>query len=129
MYDFDEKPDLNITPLVDVMLVLLAILMVTAPTMVYEEYIQLPKGSKTKTIAKSNSIEIRVNEKKEILIKKEKFSYSNFPDRFLLFAQDYDKKTKIIITADERLNYGDIVFVLKSVKNAGFFQVSLATNG
>ena len=39
MYDYDQKPDLNITPLVDVMLVLLAILMVTAPVIEYEENI------------------------------------------------------------------------------------------
>lgn len=41
----DEKPELNITPLVDIMLVLLAILMVTAPSITYEEKINLPQGS------------------------------------------------------------------------------------
>jgi len=50
MYDYEQKPDLNITPLVDVMLVLLAILMVTAPVIEYEENINLPKGSKSKKI-------------------------------------------------------------------------------
>ena len=50
MYDFNQKPDLNITPLVDVMLVLLAILMVTAPVINYEESINLPKGSKSKQV-------------------------------------------------------------------------------
>lgn len=37
IYDWDEKPELNITPLVDIMLVLLAILMVIAPNIIYEE--------------------------------------------------------------------------------------------
>ena len=41
----EEKPELNITPLVDIMLVLLAILMVTAPSITYEENVHLPKGS------------------------------------------------------------------------------------
>ena len=45
MIDWDEKPELNITPLVDVMLVLLAVLMVISPTIIYEELIKLPKGS------------------------------------------------------------------------------------
>lgn len=44
----DEKPELNITPLVDIMLVLLAILMVTAPSITYEEKINLPQGSQKK---------------------------------------------------------------------------------
>ncbi len=49
-YNWDEKPELNITPLVDVMLVLLAIMMVIAPNMIYEEKINLPQSSKTKSI-------------------------------------------------------------------------------
>ena len=47
MFDFNQKPDLNITPLVDIMLVLLAILMVTAPVIEFEEPINLPTGSKS----------------------------------------------------------------------------------
>ena len=47
MYDFNQKPDLNITPLVDIMLVLLAILMVTAPVIEFEEPITLPSGSRS----------------------------------------------------------------------------------
>ncbi|HCC71333.1 MAG TPA: biopolymer transporter ExbD, partial [Bacteroidales bacterium] len=47
MYDFNQKPDLNITPLVDIMLVLLAILMVTAPVIESEEPVNLPNGSKS----------------------------------------------------------------------------------
>ena len=42
-YNWDETPELNITPLVDIMLVLLAILMVTAPVIVYQEEIALPQ--------------------------------------------------------------------------------------
>ena len=45
--DWDEKPELNITPLVDIMLVLLAILMVTTPAIIYKENIKLPTGTKS----------------------------------------------------------------------------------
>jgi len=41
-YNWDDKPELNITPLVDVMLVLLAIMMVIAPSMIYEEKYKPP---------------------------------------------------------------------------------------
>ena len=50
MYDFNQKPELNVTPLVDIMLVLLAILMVTAPVIEFEESVNLPKGSKSKQV-------------------------------------------------------------------------------
>ena len=68
--NFDDSPELNITPLIDVMLVLLAILMVTAPTMVYEEIIQLPKGSKSAQQNKNSKIEIRITKDKNIFIQK-----------------------------------------------------------
>ncbi len=129
MYDWDEKPELNITPLVDVMLVLLAILMVTAPTMVYEELIQLPKGSKTDPLKKAYSIEIRVTKSKDVTIEKVNYDFDKFPDEFILFAQNKDKGTPVTISADERILYKDVMHILKSVKMAGFTQVSLSTNG
>jgi biopolymer transport protein ExbD len=51
LYNYNEKPELNITPLVDVMLVLLAILMVTAPVLEYEENINLPQGSRSAKVS------------------------------------------------------------------------------
>ena len=56
-FDWEEKPELNITPLVDIMLVLLAILMVSTPTITYQEDITLPKGSKSKKVAKDPRLE------------------------------------------------------------------------
>ncbi len=47
MFNWDDNPDLNITPLIDVILVLMAIFMVTLPIIQYQEQIELPRGSKT----------------------------------------------------------------------------------
>ncbi len=46
MFNWDDNPDLNITPLIDVILVLMAIFMVTLPIIQYQEQIELPDGSK-----------------------------------------------------------------------------------
>ncbi|MDF1881934.1 biopolymer transporter ExbD [Sulfurimonas sp. MAG313] len=129
-YDWDENPELNITPLVDVMLVLLAILMVIAPTVVYEELIKLPSGSAQKAISKKPPVNITINHKKEILLKGEKFKFKGFEDNFYLFAQDkLDTKAAVLISADKRLSYGEVMMILGAVKRAGFTEVSLATNG
>lgn len=74
MYDWDENPELNITPLVDVMLVLLAILMVIAPTIVYEELIKLPTGSEKKALSKKPPVNIVINKNREILLNVRSFS-------------------------------------------------------
>ncbi len=124
----DETPELNITPLVDVMLVLLAILMVTTPVVLYEENITLPSGSKSKSINKLPKIEIRIDSDRNIKIKDEKYTFSNFTDNFVLFSQSLDKETPVYIRADMKLVYNDVIFILKSVKEAGFSKVSLITD-
>ena len=66
-----KKPDLNITPFVDIMLVLLAILMVSVTATTYEEKnVNLPEGSKTKTAVKKAQINIVIKKNGEVLIKK-----------------------------------------------------------
>ena len=67
-YDWDEKPELNITPLVDIMLVLLAIMMVVAPTMIYEEKITLPQSSKTTKLSKIPPVHIVIDKEKNLKI-------------------------------------------------------------
>jgi biopolymer transport protein ExbD len=128
-YDWDEKPELNITPLVDVMLVLLAILMVIAPNIVYEELIKLPQGSAQKELSKTPPVHIMINDEGEVMVNKEKFELHTFDDNFYRFAQTLDKKATVMISADESLDYGMVMSILGAVKRSGFTEVSLATNG
>ena len=129
MFDFNQKPDLNITPLVDIMLVLLAILMVTAPVIEFEEPINLPTGSKSQQSQDVAKIDIIITKDRIATLNKNKVEISNFADNFLLFSKGKDQNTPIHIRADKSLKYDDIVYVLKSVKEAGFFKVALVTDG
>lgn len=129
MINWDETPDLNITPLVDIMLVLLAILMVTTPALIYEEEIALPDGSKSSSISKMPDLEIVIHKNREIQIKKDTFSITSFADNFILLSNNFSKETPVYIKADKTLQYQDVMFVLKSVKNAGFHKVALETGG
>lgn len=130
MYDWENNPDLNVTPIVDVMLVLLAILMVTAPIVVYEELINLPDGTKSQVVQHTPEIELRITKDRKVFLKNDSFSMAEFPDNFVLISQKYSlDKTVVYIKADEALEYRDVMFVLKSVKDAGFTKVSLVTSG
>jgi len=129
LFDFNQKPDLNITPLVDIMLVLLAILMVTAPVIEFEEPINLPTGSKSQQSQDVAKIDIIITKDRSVTLNKNKVEISNFADNFLLFSKGKDQNTPIHIRADKSLKYDDIVYVLKSVKEAGFFKVALVTDG
>ena len=129
MFDYNQKPDLNITPLVDIMLVLLAILMVTAPVIEFEEPINLPQGSASKQIQAVKKIDILITKDRVVLVNKKKYQLDNFADNFVLYAKEKDRKTPIHIRAEKTLIYNDIMHVLKSVKEAGFFKVALITDG
>ncbi|RDU74666.1 biopolymer transporter ExbD [Helicobacter anseris] len=125
--DWEEKPELNITPLVDIMLVLLAILMVTTPAVIYKEEISLPQGSKSSKVSQDEKLEVRMDLDKKIYIKNDVYEYNTFPDSLNLLASRYDKNMSIYIRADKRLAYQDVIYLLKSIKEAGFHKVSLVT--
>ncbi len=127
MYSWDESPDLNITPLVDVMLVLMAILMITAPTINFEEQIELPHGSKTVKVVKQKTLTIRMDKNKKIYLKKDIYTLDTFADDFLNKSVNFNKNSEVYIRADEELKYKNIMYLLKSVKAAGFQKVSLIT--
>jgi len=127
MFSWDDSPDLNITPLVDVMLVLMAILMVTAPTMTFQEKIELPQGSKSVKVTKPKTLTIRMDKNKVIYLKNDTFGLDTFADDFVNKSSQYDKDSDIYIRADETLQYKNVMYLLKSVKAAGFEKVSLIT--
>ena len=129
LYDWDDKPELNITPLVDVMLVLLAILMVIAPNIIYEENIKLPQGSTSQQLSKIPPVHISIDKEKNVKINKDSYLLNAFTDNFLLYSSKLDKKATVLISADKSLEYGLVMSILAAVKQAGFSEVSLATNG
>ncbi|SFV61480.1 Biopolymer transport protein ExbD/TolR [hydrothermal vent metagenome] len=127
MFTWDDDPDLNITPLVDVMLVLMSILMITAPTINFEEQITLPKGSKSKSVEKPKTLTIRMDKDRVIYLNKDRYNLDNFADSFVLKAKDFNLDSDVFIRADEKLKYKDVMYLLKSVKQVGFTKVSLIT--
>jgi biopolymer transport protein ExbD len=125
MFNWDDDPDLNITPLMDVMLVLMAVLMIVAPTITYQEQIKLPDGSKTTKSQKLDSVTIRMDKTRQVYIDNNVYEMDSFSEYFT--SKDIDKNSSIYIRADESLAYKDIMDVLKDVKKAGFLNVSLIT--
>jgi len=127
MFSWDDSPDLNITPLVDVMLVLMAILMITAPTITFQEQIALPQGSKSIKVEKPKTLTIRMDKDQKIYLNNDIYGLDTFADDFVNRSIKFDKNSEVYIRADEQLKYKDVMYLLKSVKAAGFEKVSLIT--
>jgi biopolymer transport protein ExbD len=103
--------------------------MVIAPSIIYEELINLPKGSMSKQVSKIPPVHISIDNMGEITVNKEKFQRDSFGDNFYLYAQKLNVKASVMISADRTLDYGQVMSILAIVKQAGFTEVSLATNG
>jgi biopolymer transport protein ExbD len=127
MYNWDENPDLNITPLIDVMLVLMAIFMITIPVMQYQEQINLPDGSKTTKVSDEKALLIEIDKDLNIQYDGERYTLDSFPDAFQLKTVDIDKDKAVYINADKDILYDNVIYLLKVVKNSGFTKASLLT--
>lgn len=119
--------DINVTPLVDVMLVLLIIFMVTAPMIQQGEEINLPKTT-SNAIAKDNEVhfELTINENKEIYIGKTKILFEELESKIKSNALLQEKK-ELFLKADESIPYGFVVKVMSIIRRAGIPKIGLVT--
>ena len=123
-----KKPELNITPFVDIMLVLLAILMVSITFSTYQEKsVNLPKGSRSNPVTQKATIKIIITKDNKIYINKKKFSLDNFIEDFNLNFGNYDKNSLVYIAADRGIKYGVFMKVYSAVVKNGFRQIGLLT--
>jgi len=118
--------DINITPFVDVLLVLLIIFMVAAPMLTGSVNIDLPKGSAGAVSQQSEPIAVTVKKDGSIYLQEDKVKLSLLP-KMILRKTNNDIGTKIFVRADKRIDYGRVMEVVKIINLAGYSQVVLVT--
>ena len=118
--------EINITPLVDVLLVLLIIFMVTAPMMTSGINVDLPKGATDAIDAKKESISVSVQKDGSIFVEEKLVKLDDLPKKLLLITEKQTDK-KIYVRADKLLDYGKVMEVVRSINLGGFTQVVLVT--
>jgi biopolymer transport protein ExbD len=123
-----KKPELNITPFVDIMLVLLAILMVSVTSTTYEEkMVNLPDGTKSKNSQKKAQINVVIKKNLEVLVNNKKYNITNFTENFNLEYGNYDKNALVYIAADKEVKYKLFMKVYTGIVKLGFTQIGLLT--
>jgi biopolymer transport protein TolR len=119
---------INVTPLVDVMLVLLIIFMVVTPMLQKGPPVQVPKTiDPPKKPEEKTQILVTVAQNKDLYIEKDRMgSEEEFAARL---AEEYlrNKNATIVLKGDARLNYGVVKKAMLKVKEVGFEQVGLIT--
>ena len=123
----DMKSDINVTPLVDVCLVLLIIFMVVTPMLQKGKPVMLPQTERPDKKPESDKeLLISVQSDKTIFIDTKWFPDKDFAAKMKEIGERSSNKD-VLIKADQRLNYGDVKNVMRMIKDAGFERVGLIT--
>lgn len=123
--EFHSMAEINVTNLVDVVLVLLIIFMITAPMIQSGVDIQLPKSSESPRDV-STGIIVSITKDQGILIDNYKVSSADFESR-LKTIRDVKKFRPVYIRADERVPYGTVMQIMAKIKKLGIENVGLVT--
>ncbi|WP_439651719.1 ExbD/TolR family protein [Microvirga puerhi] len=124
--EFSVAPlsEINVTPLVDVMLVLLIIFMVAAPLMTVGIPVQLPKTVPPKVSQPRQPIVVSINDRGDIFLNKEPLTSDSLMLRLRQLA-GADLSQVVLVRGDKAALYGRIAEVMGQINAAGFQKVSL----
>ncbi len=123
--------DINVTPFVDVMLVLLIIFMVTAPLLVTGVPVELPESRANTLEQPEEPIEIAIDQSGTTFIDGTQVAPSELPARLeeIAGAQDAAKPRQIMLRGDTSISYGQMMRVMGELNRVGLNSVSLVTTG
>ena len=116
--------DINVTPMVDVMLVLLGIFMITAPLLQVGVPVDLPKTSAQQVGGKDEPLVVSVNSKDEVFLGETKYELAELTTK-LKAVHDEKPDQRVFIRGDKAINYGRMMEVMGVVIDSGFRQLGL----
>ena len=127
--NWKNKPisDINVTPLVDVMLVLLIVFMVTAPLLTVGVPIELPKTAAKQMTDDSEPLTITIDKQNNIYIQELEIEFEELTEKLEAIRKDNFEK-KIYINGDKDINYEILMKVMAKINSAGYTSIGLVTD-
>ena len=122
--DREPMSEINVTPFVDVMLVLLIIFMVTAPLLTVGVQVDLPETSADTLPEESEPLTLTINSKGEVFIQETKIEFDNLIKKILAVSNNRTD-TRIYVRGDKTINYGRVLEVMGKLSGSGFTKVAL----
>jgi len=118
--------EINVTPLVDVMLVLLIIFMVTAPMLQQGIKVNLPQAKARSLKSEEQKIMITITKDEKIYINKNPYTIDEL-GKTLKAIEAYNKNKQVFLKADKDVPYGFVVRVMSEIKSAGIQELGMVT--
>lgn len=127
--DQDEVvSEINVTPLVDVMLVLLVVFIVTAPLLSNAVAVNLPKTAINSPPAQKKSLSVSIDAKNAIYVDRDLVDLGKL-EAALKRARASDPELQVQLNADQTVNYGLVAKAISSIDRAGVKRLSVMTAG
>lgn len=125
--DSDEVlSEINVTPLVDVMLVLLVVFIVTAPLLTNAIPITLPKTESVAPVDQKDPLVVSIDDKGKVFINKDEIQ-ADLLEFNLQAAKAKNPDVRVQLQADNGVNYGEVARAMASIERAGITKLSVIT--
>ena len=121
-----QLADINVTPMVDVMLVLLVVFMVTAPLMTTGVAVDLPRTESSPMPGQDEPLSVTVGADGKIYLQESEIALDQLGPR-LLAVTERKPDTRIFVRGDRRVDYGQVMAVVSAINAAGITKVGLLT--
>lgn len=118
--------EINVTPFVDVMLVLLIIFMVTAPMLTAGVEVNLPESAAAPLKGSDERLALSINNKGEIYLQETRVTLEDIQAKLTAIAGE-NTEAQIVVRGDEGIDYGLVMQVAGEVSAAGFSKIALET--
>jgi biopolymer transport protein TolR len=125
-YEKRFMSDINVTPFVDVMLVLLIIFMVTAPLMMQGVDVNLPRTTTKSIKTEEDPLILTVNRNREIFVENHRIKIENLEAKVKQIFK-YRREKEVLLRADRDVPYGFVIKVVAGVKRAGINKLGMVT--
>ncbi len=122
----DVMSEINVTPLVDVMLVLLVVFIVTAPLLTQAVHVNLPKTAETAPPEEKEAIYISVNSEGKVYLDKLEIPIDHFENE-LQKRKAADPEIALNLNADDGVKYGTVAKVMASIERSGITKLAVLT--
>ena len=120
--------EINVTPFVDVMLVLLIVFMVAAPLLTVGVPIDLPQSQATSLDQDKEPLTISVNDKGQVFLQNSEISINDLVPKLKAVAEARGgTEARIYVRGDKKVDYGTVMRVMGRLSSAGFHRVALVT--
>ena len=120
----EPMSEINVTPFVDVMLVLLIIFMVTAPLLTVGVQVDLPETSADTLPEDMEPLTLTINSKGEVFIQEHQVVFDKIIPKILAISNNRTD-TRIYVRGDKTINYGRVLEIMGMLSGAGFTKVAL----